>query len=644
MKYILKYLFFLVLGIILYILLNGNDGFSVGVPEYLLTIDNTIISIDTTIYSDHPETWYTSESNKVMKINENRYYVYGNDIDKARRNFDVYITNRQSMAGGNTIQDDSSYDSDTLLQSYSSCNPSITDDILSQLRCMFENGEIPLCDISRDATCHQSQRGLFPVVDKYYNPRGGDSVIRNLILGESYTWSRTNELLQSGGHYILEASIFSLHSFFIEFKEGKFRILSLWEGIYGFLEFPPMSIWGNFYGHDDYNAFLDKLKLINGGDDVDLDTSGDNNFSKYRMTEDEARISTDTINEIFASRVDWNTEMFDSNWNQKGLLQQPKYIIHLESEPSAIGGGGAIGGGACSVKNVEGEVEGGGRGEVEEEVIRNLMTPATREYLSGPGSNWISTTMGFGSAIDKYLLTCIKALITSRGGYGKQVVFVGQAYFILQSLFFINSTLIFFDINIHLLEAMKTIIDNFKDMTSFDDLFSNMERINLREVYKSQSDLRKVKELLSIDNERILFQRCKQNFRNNTYVLCEASITDEPLLDYLKNYELDYFSVTNLPVYVIPNFWETINRLQTNNPNLLFMATDRVATNQIIFQYDNSQISIFTTNNPNIFDMQLFLGGKGWLDRKTSFYAQYDLVKYVYIDRNEELLTLKNTL
>jgi hypothetical protein len=397
MKDILKYLFFLVLGIIFYILLNGKDGFSVGIPEYLLTIDNSIISIDTTIYSDHPETWSTSESNKVMKINDNRYYVYGNDIDKARRNFDVYIANRQSGAGG---------------------------------------------------------------------------------------------------------------------------------------------------------------------------------------------------------------------------------------------AGGAIGGGdACSTDTGSDEI-----------VIRDLMTPATREYLSGPGSNWISTTMGFGSAMDEYLLTCIKALITSRGGYGKQVVFVGQAYFILQSLFFINSTLIFFDINIHLLEAMKTIIDNFKDMTSFDDLFSNMKRINLREVYESQSDLRKVKELLSIDNERILFQRCKENFRNNTYVLCEASITDEPLLDYLKNYELDYFSVTNLPVYVIPNFWETINRLQTNNPNLLFMATDGVATNQIIFQYDNSQISIFTTNNPNIFDMQQLLGGKGWLDRITSFYAQYDFVKYVYINRNEELLTLKNTL
>ena len=197
MKDILKYLFFLVLGIILYILLNGNDGFSVGIPEYLLTIDNGIISIDSddpapssdpapapdpaldtapeylqlcddceysgvcepgTVCEENsdgkdyfdskcqpigqgkncddtcndtnrichdrlqcdpiqkmcislhespaptsdpdPKTLHTSERNPVIEINENRYHVYGNDIDEARRNFDVYIASRQSDAGG----------------------------------------------------------------------------------------------------------------------------------------------------------------------------------------------------------------------------------------------------------------------------------------------------------------------------------------------------------------------------------------------------------------------------------------------------------------------------------------------------------------------------------------------------------------
>jgi len=99
-----KYLIFVIFGIILYLLLNNDDSFSVGVPEYLLTIDNGIISIDTTIYSDHPETWSTSESNPVIMVDENRYYVYGDDsvdgINDARRNYEIYIESRQSMAGG----------------------------------------------------------------------------------------------------------------------------------------------------------------------------------------------------------------------------------------------------------------------------------------------------------------------------------------------------------------------------------------------------------------------------------------------------------------------------------------------------------------------------------------------------------------
>ena len=96
----MKYTIFIIIGIILFILLNSNDGFSVGIPEFLLTIKDGIISINTTIYSDDPDIWNTNESNKVFEINENRYYVYGNDIDDARSNFDVYIASRQSAAGG----------------------------------------------------------------------------------------------------------------------------------------------------------------------------------------------------------------------------------------------------------------------------------------------------------------------------------------------------------------------------------------------------------------------------------------------------------------------------------------------------------------------------------------------------------------
>lgn len=579
----MKYILFIILGILIFIFFNNYNTFSIGVPEYLLTISNGDINIVLSDYSDDPEAWAINEngrlspSNPVIMVDENRYYVFGNDIDDASRNYDTYIdilqteaiqiaqnlierirpdeldlsqnydpfieaikytlTNQNTplfytasrfyltivhlLRNGNitdlTLNDSSAiltpgqnssirnsiisgsicicntdwnesasfyyfhrnnkaqgeissrstkdyiksivsseyhsiidgldenilfsrvliilepindfdstlqnnvllttswgdnpretnkeeiiqknqnlsewsewrgtldtanqvrilYDKNVwkstlflskeqsdvldlfsiagsttvgggacsapintkqkLMDSYNVCDPSITDDILSQMRCMFENGEIRECEISSATTCHQSQRGLYPVIDKYYNPRGGDmgpvtNVIRNLSLTESYTWSRTNELLQSGGHYILTCSVFGLHSFFMEFKNKNFRIISLWEGIYGFLEFPSLSIWGNFDGHDDYNSFLDKLKIINGGDDVDLDDSGPHNFQEYNMTEDQAKRSADTINEIFASSVNWYYEIYDTVSNNKGMFDQPKNIINLESE------------------------------------------------------------------------------------------------------------------------------------------------------------------------------------------------------------------------------------------------------------------------------------------------------------------------
>lgn len=357
----MKYVLFIILGILIFIFFNNYNTFSIGVPEYLLTINNGDININLSDYSYDQETvlermmnvlwlgpqgWAMNEdgplspSNPVIMVDENRYYVFGNDIDDARRNYDTYIESMQSMAGGTAGGGACSVVINTrqkLMDSYKVCDPSITDDILSQMRCMFEDGEIPECEITSSTTCHQSQRGLFPVIDKYYNPRGGDmepvtNVLRNLRLSESYTWSRTNELLQSGGHYILLCDVFQLHSFFIEFKNKKFRIISLWQGIYGFLEFPSLSIWGNFDGHDDYNSFLDKLKIINGGDDVDLDTSGESNFRRYSMTEDQAKRSVDTIYEIFASRVNWSDEIYGSVFNNKGMFNQPKDVINLESE------------------------------------------------------------------------------------------------------------------------------------------------------------------------------------------------------------------------------------------------------------------------------------------------------------------------
>ena len=101
-----EYIIFIIFGILLYLFLNTNDGFSVGVPEYLLTIDNGNINIVLSDYSDDQEAWAINEdgpllpSNPVIMVDENRYYVYGDDIDDARRYYATYIASRQSMATG----------------------------------------------------------------------------------------------------------------------------------------------------------------------------------------------------------------------------------------------------------------------------------------------------------------------------------------------------------------------------------------------------------------------------------------------------------------------------------------------------------------------------------------------------------------
>jgi len=211
-----------------------------------------------------------------------------------------------------------------ILNSYKTCNPDIVD-ILSQMKCMVDNDEINQNDINSNTTCHQSQRGLFLVTNKLYSSSGHTL---SLIIPGGTTWNTSSRFLETDGHYIIEAGVFALHSFFIEIKDKKFRLLSLWEGIYGFLEFPTRSDWGMFDGHDDYEVFLDTLKVINGG--IDLDTSGDHNYNKYAFTRTEANLSAQKINEIFSSDVPV-AEVFESNFNQKGMFVKPKYVVKLDT-------------------------------------------------------------------------------------------------------------------------------------------------------------------------------------------------------------------------------------------------------------------------------------------------------------------------
>jgi len=306
---------FVLFGIILFILLNSNDGFSVGVPEYLLTIDNGVISIDT-IYSDHPETWSTSESNKIIEINENRYYVYGDDINEARRNYDTYIASRQSMAGGACAPVDRSQ---ILIDSYKVCDSSITDDILSQLRCAFDSNEVGTyrtCD-PKEIRCHMSM-GVFQDswLNEIYN-------ITELIFGPSdfNGWFEYGQYLNSGNHYLASLTT-PIHSFVLEFKNKQFRILSSWESENGFLDFPSMSIWGNFDGHPDWDEFTRLMTILNGGPLLNPDgskiTTLPSNDSTWTWTEDQFRESGEIYNTLFSVPVDMQNLIDDKRDMEPG--------------------------------------------------------------------------------------------------------------------------------------------------------------------------------------------------------------------------------------------------------------------------------------------------------------------------------------
>jgi hypothetical protein len=313
-----KYLFFIILGIILFILLNSNDGFSIGVPEYLLTIDNTDINIVLSNYSHDEEAWAINEdgplspSNPVIMVDENRYYVYGDDsvdgINDANRNYATYVASMQSMAGGSTDSGGACSAINTkqkLMDSYKVCNSSITDDILSQLRCAFDSNEVGsyrTCD-PKEIRCHMSM-GIFqdPWLNEIYN-------ITKLIFGPSdFTgWFEYGQYLNSGNHYLASLTT-PIHSFVLEFKNKQFRILSSWESENSFLDFPSMSIWGNFDGHPDWDEFTRLMTILNGGPLLNPDgskiTTLPSNDSTWTWTEDQFRESGEIYNTLFSVPVD----------------------------------------------------------------------------------------------------------------------------------------------------------------------------------------------------------------------------------------------------------------------------------------------------------------------------------------------------
>ncbi len=157
-----------------------------------------------------------------------------------------------------------------LMDSYDKCIGDLTDDILfddilSSLRCAYETGRVKMyLDISpSDMRCHLS-RAVFQ--EQWFKDRYN---IEEYIFGPSdFTgWFEFTELLNSGDHYLasVEAGCWGSHSFLLEFKNKKFRILSSWEAVYSFFQFPSISPWGSFDGHPDWAKFTNLMELLNGG-------------------------------------------------------------------------------------------------------------------------------------------------------------------------------------------------------------------------------------------------------------------------------------------------------------------------------------------------------------------------------------------
>lgn len=103
-----KYLYMIIFGILIYLLLNRYNCFSVGIPQYIITVspDGSDIDIRPSKYSENQGTWEVnddgvvlSSTNKVIRGDSSIYYVYGMDEDTARINFEEYMSILQSTAG-----------------------------------------------------------------------------------------------------------------------------------------------------------------------------------------------------------------------------------------------------------------------------------------------------------------------------------------------------------------------------------------------------------------------------------------------------------------------------------------------------------------------------------------------------------------
>ena len=113
--------------------------------------------------------------------------------------------------------------------------------------------------LSHQSECHHSGMGLFPIINQYYHVQSMEGI----------EWENISEIISDhNNHFILYITCQG-HCWFLEIKNGSFRILSLWAGKHGFYEYFKSNKYGKFNGISELNEFFRILTILNGNDIFD---------------------------------------------------------------------------------------------------------------------------------------------------------------------------------------------------------------------------------------------------------------------------------------------------------------------------------------------------------------------------------------
>ena len=114
--------------------------------------------------------------------------------------------------------------------------------------------------LTEDGEGSKSADTLFRIISKHYTVTSMKQPIK---------WGHiTKYITKGGGHLIFKVSSPG-HVWFLEVKNGKFRILSVWSGEHGFYDYYENGRYGKFQDSSKFEDFKRQLRDLNG---IELDT------------------------------------------------------------------------------------------------------------------------------------------------------------------------------------------------------------------------------------------------------------------------------------------------------------------------------------------------------------------------------------